>query len=294
MKKITLVDYNLVMGLLLEKKTIKEISQTTGICRKTIGLWKKGKPFGKNVSNFRILLNSKSKEELQKLFDSSTSITDILKTLGQISTCSFYRNVLKEFIKKYDIDSTLMKYNHTTRPKKSKIQFTINSNSCRGHIKRYLIQNGILKNECSECGMKDFYNNKPVSMELDHINGINNDNRLVNLRLLCPVCHSQQPTHRGKNVKIKPIKLTQNSYCSCGNIKYHTSNLCYVCTTNNRPKKFDPPKEELEQLVKEKPMTQIGKMYGVSDNAVKQRCKKLGIELKPMRGHWMKKKYNKE
>ena len=56
-----------------------------------------------------------------------------------------------------------------------------------------------------------------------------------------------------------------------------------------RKLKFEVSKEELEQLVKTKPMTEIGKMFSVSDNAVKQRCKKLGIELKPMRGYWMKK-----
>lgn len=84
--------------------------------------------------------------------------------------------------------------------------------------------------------------------------------------------------------------------CKCGEAKYSTSIQCRKCYTNERisqgnmslMRKFEVSKEELEILVKEKPMTEIGKMFGVSDNAVKKRCKKLGIELKPMRGHWRK------
>ena len=53
-------------------------------------------------------------------------------------------------------------------------------------------------------------------------------------------------------------------------------------------RKFNVSKEELESLIKEKPMTEIGKQFGVSDSAVKKRCKKLGIELKDMRGYWSK------
>jgi hypothetical protein len=43
--------------------------------------------------------------------------------------------------------------------------------------------------------------NKPVLLQLDHINGINNDNRVENLRFLCALCHSQTPTWCGKNMK---------------------------------------------------------------------------------------------
>lgn len=46
--------------------------------------------------------------------------------------------------------------------------------------------------------------------------------------------------------------------------------------------------EQLEALIKQMPMTEIVKMFGVSDNAVKKRCKRLGVELKSMRGYWSK------
>lgn len=65
-------------------------------------------------------------------------------------------------------------------------------------LKKRMIQEGLLANECSICCIKEWCN-KPIVLQLDHVNGINNDNRLENLRLLCPNCHSQTETYAGKN-----------------------------------------------------------------------------------------------
>ena len=89
-------------------------------------------------------------------------------------------------------------------------------------------------------------------------------------------------------------ELISLSTCEdCGSVIGKESKYCRKCSPLHRDKKFEISKEELEKLVLEKPMTEIGKMFGVSDNAIKKRCKKLGIQLKSMLGHWTKVKYNK-
>jgi 5-methylcytosine-specific restriction endonuclease McrA len=69
----------------------------------------------------------------------------------------------------------------------------------RHHIKVRLISAGLKRNECEECGLTE-WRGEPLSLALHHINGDGNDNRLENLSLLCPNCHSQTPNFGVKNV----------------------------------------------------------------------------------------------
>lgn len=80
------------------------------------------------------------------------------------------------------------------------IEQLLRGRRCRTHVKMRLIRAGLLENICSDCGLQEWRGQRIV-MHLDHINGVKNDNRLENLRMLCPNCHSQTETYSGKNLR---------------------------------------------------------------------------------------------
>jgi len=65
-------------------------------------------------------------------------------------------------------------------------------------LKRKLIQDGYLQDECFRCGQEPYWNSEPLTLELHHRNGRHTDNRIENLEILCPNCHTQTKNHRGK------------------------------------------------------------------------------------------------
>jgi Zn finger protein HypA/HybF involved in hydrogenase expression len=73
-----------------------------------------------------------------------------------------------------------------------------NSNYSIASLRKRLIKEKLLENKCNRCGLSEWMEEK-LSLHLDHINGYNTDNRLENLRFLCPNCHSQTPTYCGRN-----------------------------------------------------------------------------------------------
>lgn len=74
-----------------------------------------------------------------------------------------------------------------------------NSTAQSFKLKKRLYASGLKQPECELCGWAKVSVDGRIPLELDHINGDHSDNRLENLRILCPNCHSLQPTHRGLN-----------------------------------------------------------------------------------------------
>ena len=81
--------------------------------------------------------------------------------------------------------------------------FVENSTYARHRLKARIIKQQMLPYECAVCGMPPVWNNQPMSLVLDHINGVNNDNRLENLRFVCHNCDSQLPTYKSRNITRK-------------------------------------------------------------------------------------------
>ena len=89
-----------------------------------------------------------------------------------------------------------------SNPKKFTFEqaFCINGTLTTQKLKQRILKENLIPYRCIECNNGGTHNNKPLTLHLDHINGINNDNRIENLRFLCPNCHSQTETYAGKNI----------------------------------------------------------------------------------------------
>jgi 5-methylcytosine-specific restriction endonuclease McrA len=77
-------------------------------------------------------------------------------------------------------------------------------------LKERLFKENIYNNICFMCNQVPEWNSKKLTLQIDHINGISNDNRIENLRVLCPNCHSQTSTYAGKNNE----KRRKNNICT--------------------------------------------------------------------------------
>jgi len=87
-------------------------------------------------------------------------------------------------------------------------------------LKLRLLKAGLLAPSCGHCGLAQWLD-RPIPLELDHINGDREDHTLDNLRLLCPNCHALTPTYRAKNTKhphIPPLQEVLKGIAECGGI----------------------------------------------------------------------------
>jgi Zn finger protein HypA/HybF involved in hydrogenase expression len=85
--------------------------------------------------------------------------------------------------------------------------FVEGSTFATSYLKKLILQKNMKKYSCECCGITE-WNNKELVLELDHIDGVSNNNRLENLRFLCPNCHSQTPTFRGRNINLGSTKVS--------------------------------------------------------------------------------------
>lgn len=224
------------------------------------------------------IIKTISKEELIKIAKEHKSITGILNKLG-VKIHNYYFSMLKERLKQDNIEYIRGHKPHAYHKHRTLDEIlTKNSNFCRSNIKRRLLKEGVIKNKCGICKQADIWKGKKLIMVLDHINGINNDNRLENLRMLCPNCNSQQETFAGRNISIAPIKKIIKHCPICKKKIQPYSNCCRQCRLKFYNKNL-PSKEELKKLMDTYSMRELGEKFGVCGNAVRKWAIKYRLKL---------------
>jgi hypothetical protein len=158
-----------------------------------------------------------TKESLEPVVVVSRSIREVLARLGLRETGGSHRNI-KDRIKEYEIDTTHFLgqgHNKGTRARNRKTSDEILRCGNFGEPKinvfrlRRALDDIGRKRVCQFCGIEEWWNNKPLRLQIDHVNGRRWDNRQENLRYLCPNCHSQTETFGVKNNKRECIPTAE-------------------------------------------------------------------------------------
>jgi hypothetical protein len=218
-----------------------------------------------------------TQEELIKAVKNSSCYVEALRHLQMCETGSNYIT-LKKYISLWEISighfttaSERARLYLNKPPKPLAEILTKNSSYNRTNLKQRLYDIGLKKPICELCGQDENWKGKKMSLILDHKNGIRNDNRLVNLRIVCPNCNATLDTHCGKQGKNKcagcsNIKPLKRKYCSLECYRKHGTQRLMTKTR----KVQRPSYKDLIAELKQSSYLAIGKKYGVSDNAVRK------------------------
>jgi hypothetical protein len=215
-----------------------------------------------------------SKENLEVIVNKSHNLREAIELMGLRAAGGNYKTINKH-IKSYGIDIEHFKIYEKQRLEKWSVENKLkviplenylieNSTYSRTHLKKRLYKEGIKERNCELCGQGEMWNGNKMSLILDHINGIHNDNRLENLRIVCPNCNATLETHAGKNINHKK------------EIKKDKSKVDKIDGRSIRDKRLDRRKVERPSLdillneINEMGYSATGRKYGVSDNAIRK------------------------
>lgn len=224
------------------------------------------KKYNINDTHLQIIQRNNSKkydeDKLRQTVSNSNTLSDTIRNLGLRAAGGNF-NTIRKLIIKYNIDTThfspnevrnhkLINFSQLKKISLSNILIE-NSTYSRTELKKRLYDEGIKERKCEICGQTEEWMGKKMSLILDHINGKYNDNRIENLRIVCPNCNATLETHCGKNNKkdkTHPVEISQERI--------------------SRRKCNRPPYDVLMNDIKNMGYCGSGRKYGVSDNAIRK------------------------
>ena len=230
-----------------------------------------------------------SERELREAIAKARSWSETLRNMDRCPTGNNWRTV-KKYAAEWEIptehfdphaaaNEALKKGAKRAKPLEEVL--VVNATYSRTALKRRLYEEGLKQPICELCGQDETWMGQRIALIIDHINGKRNDNRIENLRIVCPNCAAALETHCGR---AKP-KLDRERDCQrCGKrfqAKYRDHRYCSrECGQRLKPnirgpkperrKVERPPYEPLLDEVKRLGWSAVGRKYGVSDNAIRK------------------------
>ena len=229
-----------------------------------------------------------SEDEAREAIAASRSWTEALRRLEMCSTGGAYR-VLQKYARIWSISTAHFDpwasnraalARHRARVKTPLAELLVEGRHFKSaKLGERLYEAGLKERFCELCGQGEEWCGRRMSLILDHVNGVHTDNRLENLRIVCPNCNATLETHCGRNAS----RLVERECGHCGRSfrpKFGRQRYCSrACGSRwdrrGRPhpslrKVERPPYEQLLAEITATNYLAVGRKYGVSDNAIRK------------------------
>lgn len=228
-----------------------------------------------------------SEEDARAAVLASLSYAETLRRLG-LCTTGGNRHTLRLWVGRWDIstehfDSRAAQREGLLRRPQPLDQIMVRGSTySRNHLKNRLYREGLKEPRCEICGQGELWRGRPMGLILDHVNGVRDDHRLENLRILCPNCAATLDTHCGRKNRTEVEdraclrcgrsfhpQYARHRYCSreCGT-RAPRSNRGVPNVGLRRVER--PPYERLMREIAATSYVAVGRTYGVSDNAIRK------------------------